>query len=157
MVEKTEHQKNDIYFIAKEAGVSPSTVSRVLNDKGIVTKEKTERVLRVCKKYDYTPSRIARAIRTKRINTIALIVQTLSELTKNIELIRSVEKEIYRKGYYFILINTECNETKQNEVINLINEKVIEGLILQGSGLVGNFNDDKFIKEIKKRNIPIFL
>ena len=106
MEKKTKDQKVDIYFIAKKAKVSPATVSRVINDKGIVTKEKTDRVLKVCKKYNYTPSRIARAIRTKRINTIALIVQTLSETTKNIELIRSIENEpnrmiIFLLGFLF--------------------------------------------------------
>ena len=66
--------KIDIYFIAKKAGVSPSTVSRVFNRSEIVSKDKKERVLKVCKKYNYKPSFYAKSMRLKGTNYLGFVI-----------------------------------------------------------------------------------
>jgi LacI family transcriptional regulator/LacI family repressor for deo operon, udp, cdd, tsx, nupC, and nupG len=54
-----ENKKVTIYNIAKEAGVSPATVSRVLTNSANVKSEKKERILELIKKYNFTPSAVA--------------------------------------------------------------------------------------------------
>ena len=61
--------------IAKEAGVSKSTVSRVLNGTGYVREETKRKVEEVIKRYHYTPSSIARNLSRKESNTIGVLIQ----------------------------------------------------------------------------------
>ena len=64
----------NIYDIAAEAGVSISTVSRVMNHKGNVNPEMKKRIEEVLKKYDYKPSAIARGMVSKTMKTVAVLV-----------------------------------------------------------------------------------
>lgn len=67
----------NIYDIAAEAGVSISTVSRVMNKKGNVNPEMKRRIEEVLKKYDYKPSAIARGMVSKTMKTIAILTVDL--------------------------------------------------------------------------------
>ena len=62
----------NIYDIAREAGVSISTVSRVLNDKGNVNENTRKNVMEILRKHNYTPSAIARGMVSKSMRTVAV-------------------------------------------------------------------------------------
>ncbi|STB16755.1 LacI family transcriptional regulator [Clostridium novyi] len=64
--------------IAKEAGVSLATVSRVINNSGYVKDETREKVMKVINKYNYTPSAIARSLSKSITNTIGVIVPDIT-------------------------------------------------------------------------------
>ena len=68
----------NIYDIAKEAGVSISTVSRVMNNKGNVNAATRKKVEAILDKHDYTPSAIARGMVSKTMKTVAVL--TVREL-----------------------------------------------------------------------------
>ncbi len=72
-------KKTTIYKIAKEAGVSVTTVSRFFNNPGLLRKSTGDRVSRICKKYDFRPSSIASAITTKKTKTVAILVPSFKE------------------------------------------------------------------------------
>ena len=63
----------NIYDIAKEAGVSISTVSRVMNNKGNVNAATRKKVEAILDKHDYTPSAIARGMVSKTMKTVAVL------------------------------------------------------------------------------------
>jgi LacI family transcriptional regulator len=60
--------------VAREAGVSPMTVSRVINEKGDVSSPTRQRVLEVIETMGYRPSAIARGLATQRTGTLGLVV-----------------------------------------------------------------------------------
>ena len=64
--------------IAKEAGVYTATVSRVLNSSTHVNEDTKEKIMSVVKKYNYSPSTIARGLKTKSIKTIAIVVKSFT-------------------------------------------------------------------------------
>lgn len=64
--------------IAREAGVSQATVSRVLNKSGYVKEETREKILEVMKRLNYSPSAIARSLSTNRTNTIGVVVPDIN-------------------------------------------------------------------------------
>ena len=65
--------------IAKEAGVSRTTVSRVLNNSGYVREETRQRILEIMEQLNYTPSAIARSLSTNKTNTIGVIIPQIND------------------------------------------------------------------------------
>ena len=73
MQSSEKRKKMNIYDIAKEAGVSISTVSRVMNNKGNVNAATRKKVEAILDKHDYTPSAIARGMVSKTMKTVAVL------------------------------------------------------------------------------------
>lgn len=116
-----------IWDVAKLAGVSKSTVSRVIN-KGSCSPEAKEAVLAAIKKLNYQPSCFAQNIRTQKSMTIALMVPDASNLFYT-ELFKSIQEVAYRYQYMVILFDTQNSpEYEIKYAQKLINRK-IDGLI----------------------------
>lgn len=147
-------EKVNIYTIAKEAGVSVATVSRVFNRSSLVKKSTRERILTICKKYDYEPSKIASAITTKKTKSIALLVPSLKE-PAFIELIDGVEYCLSQNGYTLSIFNARQSTEKQLEIARIVDRRFIDGVIF--SGVYGNQEDKKFIIEMQKRKTPCIM
>ena len=146
----------DIFLIAREAGVSIATVSRVLNNTQAVAEDKAKRVRAACEKYDYRPSHIARAIRLRRTRNIALVTHNLSVYTKNVELIDSMEERLEEYGYCLNIFNTRLDIKRQENIVGIISERVIDGVIVQGSGFLSEEMYNDVIRELKSRKTPFF-
>ena len=71
---KSGERRMTVYDIAKEAGVSASTVSRVLTGNGPVNEKKRELVLQILEKHEFRPSSVARSLKERRSRTIGFIV-----------------------------------------------------------------------------------
>lgn len=67
-----------IYDIAREAGVSPATVSRILTGSAMVNLEKRERVLKLIQRYDFHPNNAARSLTEKRSAMLGILCQTFA-------------------------------------------------------------------------------
>jgi len=118
-----------IYDVAREAGVAPSTVSYVLNNTKKVKESTRKRVMKAVEKLDYTPSSIARSLKTKTTSTIGIILPDISnpffsEITKGIE---DVANDY---GYTVFICNTYENPQKEEKYLNTFLSKNIDGLIL---------------------------
>ena len=98
----------NIYDIAREAGVSISTVSRVLNDKGNVNENTRKNVMEILQKHNYTPSAIARGMVSKSMRTS-------------------------RRGYEVTLCNTGGELPETEKYLRTAVEKKADGLVLVGS------------------------
>ena len=91
--------------LAKKAGVSISTVSRVINDSKPVTDEVKQKVLDVIKETGYIPNPLARSLVTKRSKLIAVIVPEFSDSFVN-EVLNGIEEVAKMYDYEILLANT---------------------------------------------------
>lgn len=131
--------------IAKLACVSTSTVSHVINHSRYVSKEIAERVNRAAQELNYSPSVLARSLKTNRTKTLGMLVTTSSNPFFG-EVVKGVERSCYQKGYNLILCNTEGDQERMITSISTLLQKRVDGLILMCSSLEGERIDifDKY-------------
>ena len=114
--------------IAKLAGVSQSTVSRVLNDYQNVKEETREKVLEVIRKYGYKPNQLARSMVVKKTRNIGLILADItnpfySELSKNI-----IDRAM-TFDYSVLLCNTDNDPRALEYYLDVLLQKRVDGII----------------------------
>ena len=119
----------NIKDVAKLAGVSVTTVSRVLNNKGYISQDTYESVYKAIDQLDYVPNQIARNLFRQKSYYISLIVPDSShpfwaEITKYIE------KKLYKHHYKLFLCNTGDTEDKERDYIKMMRENMVDGIIL---------------------------
>lgn len=122
----------NIYDIAREAGVSISTVSRVLNNKGNVTAATRARVERVLARSNYTPSAIARGMAGKPLRTIAVLTVDI-RVPHYARTAYTIEREFSRRGYEVSLCNTGGERAEAIRYLRAVTEKHADGIVLVGS------------------------
>jgi LacI family transcriptional regulator len=120
--------------VARQAGVSLMTVSRVINNKGDVSIETRQRILEIIASLDYRPSAIARSLATKETCTIGLVVPDITN-PFFADITRGVEHLAYSRGYQVFLCNSEEDPQRELAVIQSLEEKRVDGLILCSSRL----------------------
>src|SRR5512142_951158 len=133
--------------VARQAGVSLMTVSRVINNKGDVSSETRQRILEIISNLGYRPSAIARSLATKETSTIGLVVPDVSNAFFA-EITQGVERLAYSKGYHVFLCNTGEDPQRELAVIQSLEEKRVDGLIICSSRL----EEDKLVDIIA--NLP---
>lgn len=122
-----------IYDIAKEAGVSASTVSRVMNNKPGIKTETRERVMAVVKKHNFAPDETARGLVRQATKTIGLLVADV-RITNYMMGIHSIITAMAERGYCCIVIDTGMDSADRAEYVKILSQRRVEGAILVGSG-----------------------
>lgn len=117
-----------IFDVAKEAGVSKSTVSRVVNHDPRVKDDTRLAVENAIRKLNYSPSFMAQAIRTRKTHTIALMVPEYSNIFYT-EMLRGVEDIALKHGYLIMVCNTERHAMSEIEYIQELMKRNIDGII----------------------------
>ncbi len=115
--------------VAKETGLTTSTVSRVLNNRGYISKNTRQKVDDAVKKLNYHPNEAARSLRMKSTNTIGLIVPHVSH-PYFAEMISNLETFAYENGYKTLLCNSQCMHEKEEEYIRMCIGYKVAGIIL---------------------------
>ena len=116
--------------VAREAGVSITTVSMVLNESDYPISEKTkQKVFETAKKLNYVPNRIARNLVTRKSNSIALIVPDITNPFYP-EIANAVSEVAEKRGYNLILINTNNQTTKKSAWLEVLENGLIEGALV---------------------------
>jgi LacI family transcriptional regulator len=110
------------------------TVSRVVNNKDEISIATRQRVLEVIERLGYRPSAIARGLATQRTRTLGLVVPDVSNPFFS-ELARGVEHVAYAEGYNVFLCNTEEDKQRELAVLESLEEKRVDGLVLCSSRL----------------------
>jgi LacI family transcriptional regulator len=123
--------------VARQAGVSLMTVSRVINHKDDVSPETRQRVLSIIKRLNYRPSGIARSLATQETRTIGLVIPDVTN-PFFADITRGVEQLAYAQGYHVFLCNAEEDPQRELAVIQSLEEKRVDGLILCSSRLEQN-------------------
>ena len=115
--------------VAKIAGVSPTTVSRVLNNRGYLSNEIKQKVYNAMKQLHYQPNQIARALHNRKSNLFAVIVPDSSN-PFFAELVQRLEEKSHDSGYRLVLCNSLSNAEKEHEYLKVLQGLNIDGLIV---------------------------
>lgn len=134
--------------VAKLAGVSISTVSRVINNSKPVSLEVRRRVLEAIKELDYKPNEVARSLVTRRSNLIGVIVTDLGN-SYVAEMVRGIEEIGQMYNYDIILSSSYGNIDAEMKFAEFFTSKQVEGIIL-----ISEKNDYEVIDEMQNYNIP---
>ncbi len=121
-----------IYDIAKEAGVSPSTVSRVINNKKGINEQTRKRVQILLEKYNYVRNEAARGLSMQSTNTIGILLEDI-RISHHTEAVYVIEQEMTRRGYTCITFSTGRSSQKREACIKMLGERRVDGAILIGS------------------------
>jgi DNA-binding LacI/PurR family transcriptional regulator len=121
--------KVTIKEVAEKAGVSTSTVSRVVGNYGYVSKKARRRILAAIRELGYKPNATARSMVTKSTRTIGLVITDIIN-PFFAQLARAIEEVTWQNGYTLILANTDENLEHERAVVNTLQEKRVDGLIL---------------------------
>ncbi|MFA8091427.1 LacI family DNA-binding transcriptional regulator [Klebsiella oxytoca] len=114
--------------IAKLAGVSVATVSRILNDVPTVKKSSYDKVMTIINEMGYQPNLLAKQLRTAKSSLILVILSDISNPFFSI-ILKNIEDCALKKGYRIIYSSTKGSTTITGELLNLISSKYIEGVI----------------------------
>ncbi len=143
--------KVTIYDIAKEAGVSIATVSKVINQIGRISEETRTKVYSVMESLNYKPSVIASALAGKQTFTMGLLLPDLANLFFA-EVARSIENRAHELGFSLVICNTDNHLEKEEHYISLLEQKSVDGIIIA----TGVRNDD-ILKKLTKKKLPFAL
>ena len=115
--------------VAKKAGVSVATVSRVLNDSPHVSPAVRRKVLRAAKALNYQPNRTAQRLRAKRSHVIGLVISDIQNPFFT-SVVRGIEDVAYKHDYSVVLCNSDEDPEKERLYINVMRAEAVGGVIL---------------------------
>lgn len=132
--------------VAERAGVSVTTVSRVLNNRGYISEATRKKVYKAMEELDYQPNEVARSLFRKRSNIIGLIVPTVAH-PFFAELTAYVETYAYSRGYKVLVCNSQLDASKEQEYIWMLRRNQVDGIIMASHTLE--------VEEYKKLSLPV--
>lgn len=138
-------------MVAERAGVSVNTASRAINNKSDINEETKKRVLKVAQELGYVQNATAVALRTKKTRTLGVVIAD-NRNPFYAEVLNGIEEAAREKNYHIILANTQRDYQKEEEAINLLLAKRVDGLLITP---VQDRNDD--IKKLIEANIPFVI
>lgn len=136
-----------IYDIAKEANVSVSTVSRVLNDTAPVKKSTRTKIEEVIQKHNFQPNAMARSLLTNETGIIGVIVPDLTNPFFP-EVFAGAEEEAQQSGHTFLLSNTIGDYAKESQYLNILREKRVDGIIFLGGRINLKHCEEHLVQEL---------
>lgn len=143
-----------IYDIAKEAGVSPSTVSRVINNKKGINAETRERVLKLLADNNYIRNETARGLSTQSTKIIGILLEDI-RISHHTESIYVIEQEMTSRGYTCITFSTGSTTKQKARCMEILEQRRVDGVIL-----VGSMYETEEMAELLKThlsNIPVVI
>ena len=122
-----------IYDIAKSAGVSASTVSRIINHKEGVRESTRRRVEALLREHHYSPNETARGLVNQATRIIGILLMDIRTL-HHTDGVYYIERELEKLGYCCIIMNSGSTDAEKAEYIRRLSRRRVEGAILIGSG-----------------------
>jgi len=145
-------KKSTIYDVAKIAGVSPSTISRVMNTPEIVAEDTRQKVINAVKELSYIPNMMAANMPRRRTNSIGLIIPDITNIFFS-NLVRGVQDVCEKHGYSVLVVNSDDSQEKEGSYLKLLYSRRVDGVILTG------YREEEFPEEemslLKKMNIVL--
>lgn len=120
-----------IYDIANEAGVSPATVSRIMNGTANVAAEKRERVKTVMDKYSFVPSAVAKNLSSRESKTLGILLSDIRNPFYSSFYV-ALEVAAVRRGYNVILCNALNDEDIEKQQLEMLVNKGVDVIIACG-------------------------
>jgi LacI family transcriptional regulator len=135
--------------VAKMAGVSLSTVSRIMNNTKPVSSELRQRVNKAIKETGYTPNSIARSMVLKKTQVIGIIINDISN-RYYAQFVRGIENAAYKAGYNIMLCDSNFSNKSELEYLRLMRDKMVDGIIISTRLLAPHFKEFE-----QETNIPM--
>ncbi|MFV0352156.1 MAG: LacI family DNA-binding transcriptional regulator [Oscillospiraceae bacterium] len=145
----------NISGIAKLAGVSTATVSRVINNVGYVKEETRERVLETMRTAGYVPSNIARSLSKRETPFIGVIVPDIIN-PFFAELVKAIERAADKQGFKILFFDTDENREKEYAVLSTIKEHWIRGLLITPASCEDKMTG-RYLQDLENAGIPVVL
>ncbi|ASA21014.1 catabolite control protein A [Paenibacillus donghaensis] len=140
-----------IYDVAREAGVSMATVSRVVNNNPNVKPQTRKKVFEAIERLGYRPNAVARGLASKKTTTVGVVIPDISN-SIFAEIARGIEDIANMYHYNIILCNADKRKEKEIRVINTLLEKQVDGLLFMGGTVT-----DEHIQAFQTSSVPIVL
>lgn len=141
-----------IQEVAKQAGVSSATVSRVFNLPDKVTDATRQRVERIAKALGYMPNASARTLRTQRSRVLGVVLPTLLNPVFA-ECLDGIAIAATAAGYAILPITTEYQIAQEDQAVNLLLAGNVDGMIL----IVSNPSTSRALKRLQAAKLPYVL
>ena len=137
--------------VAKRAGVSIATVSRVLNNNGKVNEATRVRILKAIKELKYQPSRVAKRLRSKSIsgNLLGVLIPDIQN-PFYVDVLEGIEEVAYKNNYALIMCNFSQDDKKEKLYLDILQSEGIDGLIAAPAS-----EDDIPLKKLVKEGLPV--
>ncbi len=140
-----------IYDVAREAGVSMATVSRVVNGNPNVKPATRKKVLDAIERLGYRPNAVARGLASKKTTTVGVIIPDIANIFFA-ELARGIEDIATMYKYNIILCNSDQNKDKEISLINTLLEKQVDGILFMGGEIT-----EEHVTQFKRSPVPVVL
>lgn len=137
--------------VAKLAGVSKSTVSRVLNDSPKISEVTKRRVLKIAKNLRYEPNIIARSLSMKKTNTIGVILEDILNPFFS-EVAKGIETALKRADYWMLLTSSDFDYESEVKLTRMLIRYRVDGVLITPVRV-----DSESISMLKERSIPFFI
>ncbi|MCR8636346.1 MULTISPECIES: LacI family DNA-binding transcriptional regulator [Paenibacillus] len=144
-------KKTTIVDVAKSAGVSIGTVSKVLNNKDYVSVEVKKKVQDTIERLNYQVNANARSLKALKTNKIGVIVSDISNIYM-MSLAKVIEDRVRSMNYHMLIMSHNEDVTTEREVLQLILEQRVDALILVPTG--GNVD---MIQSVINNKIPVVI
>lgn len=132
--------------VAKIAGVTPTTISRVINMRGSLSQKTINRVHAAMRELNYQPNAMARSLQGKKSQLIGVIFPTVANPFYG-EMIHAIESKLFKYGYKAILCDSENDPVKEREYLTMLMANQVDGIITS--------SHNKQIKEYENNALAI--
>lgn len=132
--------------VAKEAGLTVTTVSRVLNNRGYISDQARKKVYDAMKTLNYQPNEVARSLSKRSTDTIGLIVPSITHPYFS-TLISAIEEKSETKGYKILLFNTKGDINLEEQYMDKCRGSQVAGIVL-----FSGRDDNQYLKKI---DVPV--
>lgn len=139
----------NIKEIAKQAGVSVATVSRVLNHPDHVAEETKEKIAAIMKDTGYTPNWFAQSLNFHKTGTIGLLIPNILD-PGFMEIAKGIEDVAHQKNYTMLLCNGEEDLKKERKYIETLIKRQVDGIVI-----ISPLLENRDIEGIQKQGIPL--
>lgn len=140
-----------IYDVAREAGVSMATVSRVVNNNPNVKPQTRKKVFEAIERLGYRPNAVARGLASKKTTTVGVVIPDISNSIFS-EVARGIEDIANMYHYNIILCNADKKKEKEIRVVNTLLEKQVDGLLFMGGAIT-----EDHVQAFKTSSVPVVL
>lgn len=151
MSTSTTHSPVTIVDVARRAGVSHSTVSRVLNGRPYIKAETRRRVMAAAEELGYVANLKARGLAGGRLGVIGFVADSLDG-TARTEVVRGVDLALAEAGLELMLCTTQHRERRESSYVSRLSVGLVDGLVV-----LAPESADRYSRELSARRFPFVL
>lgn len=143
--------KTTIYDVAREAGVSTTTVSKIMNNTGRISTKTKQNVLKIMEELNFQPNVLASAMKGKSTYSIAFLIPDVDNPIYA-KYLKHIEYHGQNLGYNIVMCSTENDPIKEARHITLMRQKKVDGFII-----ADKFSNIVLLKELIAEGFPVSL